>query len=301
MAFEAEIFADSISPDEIRLTTFQITFPRFILAEVNTHRMLSRNSASSRAIPVKKAIKMVEEDPFIPEEFGQNKAGMSWDASLDEVKSKRSRLVWEDAMKEAIYAAGVLDEMEVHKALANRILEPFKWHTAIITATEWSNFFGLRTDANAQPEFRKIALMMQELMQYSEPVVLQPGQWHLPLVQYHEMVNEAKLPTDCTGPISIDWEFWKKIAVGRCARVSYLTHDGKRELDKDVQLHDQLRTNGHLSPFEHIATPCEPYWNEANKLVPDMKFYGNFRGWWQYRKEVAWESDFSKLKEQVAA
>lgn len=294
MSFDAKILADSISPRDVRLTTFQVTFPRFILAEVNTHRTLSRNSASSRAIPVAKAIKMVEEDPFIPEEFGKNKPGMSWDDSvLDDVAARSSRIAWEDAMQEAIYAARRLDSLEVHKALANRILEPFKWHTAIITATEWDNFFALRTDANAQPEFRKIALMMQALMYEHTPESLSWGEWHLPLTQRHEFIKDC--PSDLTGPICYDWELGRKVATGRCARVSYLTHDGKRDLDKDVDLHDKLMTNGHLSPFEHSATPSEDYYDEYD-AVPDMNFYGNFKGWVQYRKQIPHESNFGALQ-----
>jgi hypothetical protein len=62
----AKIVADSLSIHGDRLTTLLITFPRFILAEVNTHRMLSKNTSSSRAIPFEKMIQSVEKDPFIP-------------------------------------------------------------------------------------------------------------------------------------------------------------------------------------------------------------------------------------------
>lgn len=292
--FQARILADSISPDGVRLTTFEATFPRIILAEVNTHRVLSRNSASSRAIPVKKAIKAVEEDPFVPDQFGRNKPGMTWDPEdvLPSTEEGSAYKAWMDAMKEAIFAAKRLEGLEVHKALANRVLEPYKWHTAIISGTEWSNFFALRTDKEAQEEFRTIALMMQEVMEASTPLELGWGNWHLPLVSYSEMWERAKLPTDCTGPVHIDWDFWKKIAVGRCARVSTLTHDGQRDLEKDLDLHDRLLTNGHLSPFEHIATPAPN--------AHDEKFYGNFKGWVQYRKWIPNESDFSKIKEIFA-
>lgn len=292
MAYGARILADSISPDEVRLTTFEVTFPRFILDEVNTHRMLSRNSASSRAIPVTKAINAVQTDPFIPEQFGKNKAGMSWDdTTLDDVATKGARKAWLDAMQEAIFAAKRLESLEVHKALANRILEPYKWHTAIITATEWNNFFALRTDANAQPEFRKIALMMQELYEANKPRIIYPGHWHLPLVDSYEMIG-ASLPSDLTGGVKIDWWNWVKVSVGRCARVSYETHDKKgRDPEKDIALHDSLKTNGHMSPFEHQATPIE------NGV---FEFCKNFRGWRQYRAYIPNESDFSLIQEMVA-
>ena len=63
---KAEIIADSLSPQGHRLTTFICVFPRIVLAEFNTHRMLSRNSASSRAIPFNKMLEMVKTNPFIP-------------------------------------------------------------------------------------------------------------------------------------------------------------------------------------------------------------------------------------------
>lgn len=299
MAYRARILADSISPEGVRLTTFEVEFPRFILAEVNTHRMLSRNSASSRAIPVEKAIQMVENDPFIPEQFGKNKAGMSWDdTTLDDVASESARKAWTDAMQESIFAARRLAHLEVHKALANRILEPYKWHTALITATEWSNFFALRTDTNAQPEFRKIALMMKEVYEKGQPRILHPNQWHLPLVDKHELLCSSPLPGDMTGGTHIDWNYWTKVSTGRCARISYETHDKKgRDPEKDIALHDSLKTNGHMSPFEHQATPLEPL---EGGFTSKHTFVKNFRGWRQYRSYIPNESDFGLIRELEA-
>src|SRR3954452_24195130 len=76
MGFEAKVLADSVSPAGQRLTTLEATFPRFVLAEFNTHRVFSRNSASSRAIPVAKQLRRVLDDPYVPIEFGSNKPGM---------------------------------------------------------------------------------------------------------------------------------------------------------------------------------------------------------------------------------
>lgn len=290
MAYSAKILADSISPDGVRLTTFEATFPRFILAEVNTHRVLSRNSASSRAIPVKKSIRTVREDPFVPASFVQNQKGMSGDSNLEDWRAEAARLTWHAAKWAAIGAATALDHLELHKALANRILEPFKWHTAIISSTEWDNFFALRTDKNAQPEFRTIAEMMRELLRGQDPVELKPGEWHLPLVTRDEI---SSYPSDLTGPVRFEWEIGKQISVGRCARVSYLTHDGKRDLKKDMELHDLLKTNGHLSPFEHVATPM-PLKNPSSRKNR-YNWSGNFYGWKQYRKELLYEENFALI------
>lgn len=277
MSYSVTILQDSISPGDIRLTTMEVTLPRIVLAEFNTHRVFSRNSASSRAIPVKKSIEMVREDPFIPEVFAQNQPGMQGNNPLESNDAEQARKVWHQALEDALFHASRLEHLGVHKALANRILEPFKWQTIIVTATEWSNFFALRTDKNAQPEIRKAAEMMLEQYQKSEPWVIDYDQWHLPLLG-------ADFPYDDPNP---DWDYWKKVSVGRCARVSYLTHDGKRDPDKDVELHDKLKTNRHLSPFEHVATPLDIYERPS--------WSGNFRGWFQYRKEIPFEDDYSKV------
>lgn len=276
--YKASILSDSISPTEVRLTTFEVTLPRIMLSEFNTHRIFSRNSASSRAIPVKKSIEMVREDPFIPESFVQNQPGMQGNMPLESNDAERAKKVWHQALEDALFHGSRLEHLGVHKALANRILEPFKWQTIIVTATEWSNFFALRTDKNAQPEIRKAAEMMQELYRENEPYSVPYGHWHLPLVTDEEHYQFDR-----------NWDYWKAVSVGRCARVSYLTHDGVRDPEADIALHDRLKINGHLSPFEHVATPIDP----DDRILETWS--GNFKGWHQYRKDILHEDDFSKV------
>lgn len=293
--YDVKILKDSLSPEGVRLTTFEVTLPRIVLAEFNTHRVFSRNSASSRAIPVKKNIQMVREDPFVPETFAQNKKGMQAADPLAGWKTLAAKGVWHGARWAAIRSASLLERLELHKALANRILEPFKWHTIIVTATEWDNFFALRTDSNAQAEIRKPAQLMKALYDWYEPTELKYGRWHLPLLSDDEWA-------DAVSGNEYRWEYWKAVSVGRCARVSYLTHDGKRDPDKDVQLHDMLKSNGHLSPFEHVATPLCSNRDHAidNYLgalhvgheAPHGTWSGNFRGWHQYRKDIPNEANF---------
>lgn len=142
----AEIIADSKNEFGDRITTFVLTFPRFILAELNTHRAFSRNSASSRAIPFKKMVKMVEEDPFIPIAWQKDHKGMQG----TEYFSKKDELYpffktnWLEARDSAVESAQMQNELGLTKQLCNRILEPFMWHTAIVTATEFENFFKQR-------------------------------------------------------------------------------------------------------------------------------------------------------------
>ena len=221
----------------------------------------SRNSASSRAIPTSKLLERVEHDPVLPLEWGRNKAGMSADEVLSEQEEEEAKRVWLSARDAAMAHARALLALKVHKQELNRVLEPFLWHTVIVTATEWENFFALRCAAAAQPEIRAAAFKMLEAIDASKPQRVDYGQWHLPLVQDDER--------------SLDIETQKMISAARCARVSYLTHEGTREIEKDIELHDRLSSERHLSPFEHVATPA-----------PDVEFHANFRGWLQMRREI---------------
>jgi hypothetical protein len=272
VSYEAKIIADSISPAEVRLTTLQVTFPRFILAEFNTHRALSRNSASSRAIPVKKRIEAVLNSPFVPEKFGRNQKGMqAHEEPISEHNAEEAETAWRFAAKLAAHYAKRLDKLGVHKQWSNRLLEPFSWHTVVVTATDWDNFFHLRCHPDAQPEFQKIAGMMRDVMEASTPVRGAGGQWHLPYITNSNIVDNP----------STEGHHWALISAARCARVSYLTYDGKLDPEADLALATKLLAAGHMSPFEHPATPM----NTA------AEYYGNFKGWMQYRKLIPGEND----------
>jgi thymidylate synthase ThyX len=268
MGYSARVLLDSKSPAGVRLTTLEVTFPRFVLSEFNTHRVMSRNSASSRAIPTSKLIERVETDPVTPLEWGRNQKGMSASDVLTPEEEEAARCIWLSARDAAVEHARKLVELKVHKQELNRVLEPFLWHTVIVTATEWDNFFTLRCAPNAQPEIRAAAMRMREAIGASEPQLVPYGEWHLPLVQD----DERSLPLDTQ----------KSISAARCARVSYLTHEGKREIEKDLELYERLKSDRHLSPFEHVATPAH-----------DVAFHANFRGWLQMRHEIeaaTWQS-----------
>lgn len=261
MAYSARVLLDSVSSNGVRLTTLEVTFPRFVLAEFNTHRMFSRNSASSRAVPTSKLIERVERDPAVPLEWGLNKSGMSAIDVLSEEAAGAATRAWLDARDDAVAHARQLLDLKVHKQELNRLLEPFLWHTVIVTATEWANFFELRCAVNAQPEIRAAALRMREAVKVSVPRPIVSGQWHTPLLQQDE--------------VALDVEVRKQVSAARCARVSYLTHEGVREIAKDLELYERLKSDRHLSPFEHVATPSG-----------DANFHANFRGWIQMRSEV---------------
>jgi len=221
----------------------------------------SRNSASSRAIPTPKLIERVLKDPAVPLEWGKNKAGMSASDVLSADHAQEAERVWLSARDAAVGHAQRLLDLHVHKQELNRLLEPFLWHTVIVSATEWQNFFELRCAPNAQPEIRAAALLMLEAMKASVPQALDYREWHTPLLQADES--------------GLDPETQRRISAARCARVSYLTHEGLREIERDLELYDRLRADRHLSPFEHVATPA-----------PDGAFQANFRGWLQLRREI---------------
>ncbi len=289
MGYEAKIITDSIALDTaVRLTTFEITFPRIVLAEFNTHRSKSRNSASSRAIPIEKMLARVQEDPFIPIYWGKNQKGMQAEQELSEMEQLDARYAWLSARDEAIRRVLDLKSIGIHKQIANRLLEPFLWHTVICTATEWANFFALRCNKNAQPEIQKIAFMMHEL--YDDPNhvprVVSPGEWHLPYIDFNDEVEFFR-----NDPPGIQQRGLARISSARCARVSYLTHEGKRDLSEDLRLAEDLQRNGHMSPFEHAAI-CLSAHDVGVHHANDRNF-GNFRApWLQYRKTIPNEAVF---------
>ncbi len=209
MSFSARILLDSISPVGVRLTTMEVRYPRFIHSELLTHRLFSRNAGSSRAIPIRKMIDAVRDDPAMPVWWGRNQSGMQAFDQIDEETRARAEAEWKKALQDALTHAERLSgaDINLHKQLVNRILEPFAWITVILTATEWSNFFTQRTHEDAQPELKHIADMMLEAYRASTPRSLAMGEWHTPLIQADE---EATLPLESR----------LKISVARSARVS---------------------------------------------------------------------------------
>lgn len=261
---KADIVADSVAPSGVRLTTFVLTYPRFIHAEFMTHRVFSRNASSSRAIPVKKSIQMVKDNPVIPLAFTKNQKGMQGGEALDAAAHDAAVKAWLEGRDRAVEIAEKLADLEVHKQYANRVLEPYATITVVVTATDWDNFFALRCHPMAQPEICLLATLMWESYSLGKPEELRAGSWHLPFVSNIE-------PLDDDGAV--------KCSVARCARVSYLNHEGKKpSFQEDLQLYDRLLGSAplHASPAEHQAMAS---------IDPNTRS-GNFRGWIQYRKTL---------------
>jgi len=274
----AEVIADSINTSGNRLTSLVITIPRIVLAEFNTHRAISRNSASSRAIPFKKMVEMVESNPFIPTAFQKEHKGMQgteYFEDIDELWSLKAN--WLLARDEAVKQANALSKIGLTKQLCNRLLEPFMYHKIIATATEWQNFIALRAHDQAEIHIQDAAYKVLDALNDSTPKLLQPGEWHIP---FGDRIDEERLQTIIDTMTSWDRDTIKvKIAAARCARISYNNFEGKDDYAADIKLHDMLKESGHMSPMEHLAFASDK----------DLQS-GNFIGFTQYRKLLAGEN-----------
>lgn len=257
---EAKIIADSINPVGNRISTFILTYPRFIHAQLMTHRVFSRNVASSRAIPIKTIIERITQEPAMPVFWGKNQKGMQASEELNEAERSKAIKLWCNSAKRAIKYANNLLKLGVHKQITNRILEPYMHVTTLVTATEFGNFFNLRVHEDAQPEFQCLASRMLEAYSNSSPAIKKPGEWHLPFAD--QFVHEG-----------LSVEQLLKIVTARAARISYLNFEGNIDHEKDYLLHDSLAASGHWSPFEHAAKAL--HWPAQ---------YANFIGWKPYRK-----------------
>ncbi|MFA6199105.1 MAG: hypothetical protein WC679_01700 [Bacteroidales bacterium] len=264
---QAKIIKDSINEYGNRLTTLEICVHRFVWSEFMTHRVFSRNAASSRAIPVAKMLKQVWTNPAMPVKWAQNQSGMQAGGDLTGIRLSIVKFLWRLAGKVACIFAYLMIKCNLHKQWANRILEPWQWMTAIVSSTDFDNFFGLRISPLAQPEICELAICIKEAIDNSIPQFLLRGQWHLPYITE----NELRTYTDI--------EILKKISAARCARVSYLNQDKTSPiLEKDIELCERLVQSDpiHASPFEHQATP-------------KVGWFGNFTGWKQNRQFIEQE------------
>jgi hypothetical protein len=285
---KAEVIADSISEAGDRLTTLQVTLHRFVLAEFNTHRVFSRNSASSRAIPLRKQIERVRNDLAMPVSFPMEQKGMQGGEELDEQAYAQAQSNWALASRNAIEAAEAMGRAGVHKSVANRLLEPFMWHTVVVTATAWANFFLLRDNEAAMPEIRVAAEAMKAAYDASTPRLLKDGEWHLPYItgeDWGAMANRTDLGKSM-------YPEMVKVSAARVARVSYLTQDGRRDLSEDLGLYKRLVDLQHASPLEQVATPEVGNKHEVNlgswekPFMVTLPKYGNLTGWRSLRVDV---------------
>ena len=311
MTITAKILAASAHPHGgPPLYSVQLRYPKFIHGEGKTHRLiriadkayellqevgfmddpnLSRNASSSRAIPVERMIADVMDDPVIPVIWYKNKPGMQGTELCSESESQFLVDEWLAMRNRAVsHARRMMDGANAHKQHINRLLEPWLHINVVVTATEWSNFFALRCHPDAQPEMRVLAENVREAIAGATPRVLQPGEWHLPYVTPRQHESGAD-------EVPMNLEQAIKVSVARCARVSYLTQDGKvPTVEQDLALYDRLAASVplHASPCEHQATPDTQEWIDAactRTTWEHSQLHGNLRGWIQYRKTLPGE------------
>lgn len=278
--YEAKILRHSISEAGIELVSFEVEWPHAVHKDGMTHRW-ARNFKSFRAVPPEVLLEEIARDAFRPEEFNSRVKGMGRGEAIRE--QALANILWDDYVEYCVTLARKMLRLNIAKEQINFVLQDLCPIRGIITTTipQLTNFFNLRLDVDengdprARKEVYKIARMMKNVYDASTPFELHEGDWHLPLVSDDEIQPDVG---------SIDWEFWKKVSVGRCARVSYLTHDGIRDPEKDIDLHNRLQGDGHMSPFEHQGQPIMEPWYDRSKT-------GCFGyGWRQYRKFVPGEA-----------
>lgn len=318
-----KIVADSISPSGIRIITFELEYPRIIHSELMTHRLLSRNAMSSRAIPIKKMIEQVQQNPAMPVKFGKNQPGMQdageHSAQLGDGYSAEEW--WKLAGLSAARFAAEFADAGYHKQIANRLLEPYQRMKTVVTATDWNNFFWLRVDPDADPTIYELAKAMKEASDNSIPDPLEPGQWHTPYVDHvygFEDIDDKECAVfegycvldEENKPVMLTLEEALAISASCCAQVSYRVLNTSKE--KALDIYEKLVSGNkvHASPFEHQATPMTEYreiensdyltighinfprdpisWEEGITHADrqGQLWSGNLRGWRQHRQLV---------------
>jgi hypothetical protein len=269
VSVRVSIVEDSISEAGDRVTTFLLYYPRIIHSEMMTHRVFSRNTSSSRAVPIKKMIRSVLSDMAEPVEYGSNKPGMQAGPTLTGGRRGMARLIWRTTGYLAVGMAYLLHLSGVHKQIANRLIEPWTHVRVVLTGTDFQNFFALRDHPDADPTIQALARGMKRAMSVSIPRLLREGEWHIPFVRdvekrSHPLKDQLVL------------------SAARCASTSYLRVDAKESLT----LPDAMRiweklvlsTPVHASPVEHQC--------QADPNYQRVDLHGNLRGMIQFRKTL---------------
>ena len=332
-SIKATVICDSISEQGVRLTTFEIEYPRIVMSEFNTMRAISKNSSSSRAIPVSKMLEHTKNINLKPIYFGSKKSGMQAGDELQGDVLEKVKLLWEEALDYASYYSETLDRLGVAKEVTNRLVEPFQLVKVVCTATDWDNFFNLRLHPDSDPNICMLAYKMYQAMQESKPVELKVGEWHLPFVEryytpvcysdvggyeyetgYRVFYYDKEVNHTCEQVLTLEQAI--KLSAASCASVSYRTEG--MTLEKADKIFDMLIKAEviHASPFEHLATPigkCRDglgiervncldvnTWQDGvTHMRKDGKLCsGNLTGWISYRHTLPnntnWKFDFNE-------
>jgi len=282
-----KIKADSISAySNKRCTTFLLeNFPYRLIQEPSTHRLIkwgstyeqfglgdtnpftehvSRNSASTRAIPVRKLVDKILENPYIPT-FTRNQPGMQGNDNLTQDEVNDLTDLYLNSMHTQLNFALWMGEKNAHKQEINGILSPYMRIPILCTATEWNNFFNLRNHSAVHPDLHEFAKEMQTLYNsnYSNAKVIEIDDYHLPYYT-DDLSSYSKLNI-------------LKICTARNARLSYYKFDGEYKPEDDIKIYDEklLSDPLHGSPFEHNL-----------KVTDTDQNYANFTGGWISTRKI---------------
>ena len=307
--------------EEVYDLTVQHEQHNFLANDIVVHNCLSKNSSSSRAIPIQKMLDQIEDNMAIPIYWGKNKSGMQAVEEVDDISKKKAETMWKGCFWKAKDTASWMSDDGLHKQVPNRLTEPFQMMKVVVTGTDWDNFFNLRIHPDAQPEICMLAYKIYKAMEESYPVKLKAGDWHLPFVNigWNGRGDTTYFNEDFD---VIDLEDAIKISASCCAQVSYRNTD--MSLEKADKIFNMLIKSDvlHASCFEHLATPVSKeveiedsdyltvgFINKASdsntweygithQNKSGQLFSGNLRGWISYRQQLqdntCWEFDYNE-------
>jgi len=299
MTIKVKLLQKSLGPySDACMGTYELVYPRMIHQEVLTHKQLSRNCASSRAIPIESMLKEIENDVAVPVHWGKNQTGMQAGEELNGEALDLVQQYWQLAAKEAIKYSRRLAETGVHKQVANRVTEPYQHMKTVMSATDWNNCFYLRNHKDADPTIAMLFKQMQELWESTEASALDLGEFHTP---YVDSILRVKNKTISRQYLEVGYGFFTpeealKVSASCCAQTSFRKNDSS--VDKADMVYDRLVNSKpvHASPFEHQAKPMQKYSNpfDASQWEPGIThvnrkgelFSGNLRGWVQHRQLI---------------
>lgn len=297
MTVSANVLTDSVDIYGNRITTFELIFPRIVLAEFLTHRLFSRNSSSSRAIPVKRMNELILEDIAYPIHFGKNQSGMQDAGEHSElIKGKYTpKEWWKLAVEQMIDFSNAFDEAGYHKQICNRIVEFGQHMKIVMTTTHMDNWFNLRNHSDADPTIHALALCTYEAYKESTPRILNKGEWHTPYYEDGVWSEQA----DGLDQYGVSLDDALKISTSCCAQASYRRLDASIEKARAIFSRLIESTPAHASPTEHQATPMEldeewvfrePFysWDEGITHIDKSgaAWSGNFKAWIQHRQLI---------------
>lgn len=283
----AKILLDSVNIAGVRLVTWELTYPRFVHSELMTHRVFSRSSASSRAIPISKMLERITLNPAMPHKWGKNQSGMQAAENFEGNDQAEAIRLWLSARDAAVQSAVKLRDFGLHKQIVNRVTEPWMWIVVIMSTTYHANWFEQRDHEAAEPSLGHLASLMHDAYWTNKPSYVSPGNWHMPLLPDRDRLESEGI-VQKTNPL--EGYSLQTVSAGRCARVSYLNHHGVRDPMEDITLFQKMAGSApsHRAPLEHVARSMDSHMGctqDHNGSMSTQRF-GNFQGWKQLRHYI---------------